>query len=330
MNSEKFLVTGALGCIGAWTVKWLLDENIPVWACDLPGNPHRLRLIMDDAALARVNFISGDITDAAQFENAIVENKITHIVHLAALQIPLVRANPIQGARVNVVGTAIVLETAKKFASQVAGLTYASSTATYDAPEAYAAGPIASDAALRPSTLYGIYKQTNEEMARIYWQDYRLRSIGLRPYIVYGAGRDQGVTSTPTKAMLAAVLGRDYRITYGGRVTMQYARDVADVFIRAARAAGREAGARVYNLGGSVTTVPEIVSAIERTAPESKGRITFESSALPYPSEYDTRALEQALGAIRWTPLEDGVRETIEIFRAAVKANRIDVEKAIA
>jgi nucleoside-diphosphate-sugar epimerase len=164
-------------------------------------------------------------------------------------------------------------------------------------------------------------------MARIYWQDHKLRSIGLRPYIVYGAGRDQGVTSTPTKAMLAAVLGRDYRITYGGRVTMQYARDAADIFIRAARAAG--AGARVYNLGGSVTTVPDIVREIERSAPESKGRITFETNALPYPSEYDTRALEQALGAIRWTPLQDGVRETIEIFRAAVKANRINVERAL-
>jgi nucleoside-diphosphate-sugar epimerase len=109
---------------------------------------------------------------------------------------------------------------------------------------------------------------------------------------------------------------------------MQYARDAADVFIRAARAAGE--GARVYNLGGSVTTVPDIVSEIERHAPESKGRITFESNALPYPSEYDTHALERALGAIRWTPLENGVRETMEIFRAAVKSNRINAERALA
>ncbi len=328
MNSEKFLVTGALGCVGAWTVKRLVEENVPVWTYDLPGNPHRLRLIMDDAACARVNFISGDITDAAQFEHAVVENRITHIVHLAALQIPLVRADPIQGARVNVVGTAIVFEIAKKYSRQIMGLTYASSTAAYDAPEAYPAGPIAHEAPLRPSTLYAVYKQANEGMARIYWQDSQLRSIGLRPYIIYGAGRDQGVTSTPTKAMLAAALGRDYRITYGGRVTMQYARDAADLFIRAARAASE--GAPVYNLGGSVTTVPDIVRAIERAVPESAGRITYESNVLPYPPEYDTHALENTLGAIRWTPLQDGVRETIEIFRAAVKNNRINVEKALA
>src|SRR5437660_461773 len=116
MTDERFLVTGALGCIGAWTVKQLLDEQAPVWTYDLPGNPHRLKLILEEAALAKVNFISGDITDAAAFEKAVIEHGITHIVHLAALQVPLVRADPIQGARVNVVGTTIVLETCKRHA----------------------------------------------------------------------------------------------------------------------------------------------------------------------------------------------------------------------
>ena len=67
MASERFLVTGAFGCIGAWVVKRLVDERIPVWTYDLPGDPHRLRLIMNDDALAKVNFISGDITDFVAF-----------------------------------------------------------------------------------------------------------------------------------------------------------------------------------------------------------------------------------------------------------------------
>ena len=41
----------------------------------------------------------------------------------------------------------------------------------------------------------------------VYFRDEGLSSIGLRPYVVYGAGRDQGMTSTPTKAMLAAAAG---------------------------------------------------------------------------------------------------------------------------
>ena len=79
MSSERFLVTGALGCIGAWTVKRLLDENVPVWTYDLPGDPHRLRLIVNEAALDRVTFIAGDITDFENFERAVVENGITHM-----------------------------------------------------------------------------------------------------------------------------------------------------------------------------------------------------------------------------------------------------------
>src|SRR3712207_3992833 len=111
MESEHFLVTGALGCIGAWTVKRLLDDGVAVTTYDLPGEPRRLRLIMDEDALAGVHFVAGDITDAEAFERTVVDNGITHIVHLAAFQVPFVRADPVQGARVNVVGTAIVLET---------------------------------------------------------------------------------------------------------------------------------------------------------------------------------------------------------------------------
>lgn len=150
MKSERFFVTGAFGCIGAWAVKRLLDENTPVWTYDLPGDPHRLRLIMNEDALARVNFISGDITDATAFERAVVDNAITHIIHLAALQVPFVRADPVLGARVNVVGSSIVMETAKRHAAQVQGVTYASSAAVYGPMELYPSGPLAHDAPTRP------------------------------------------------------------------------------------------------------------------------------------------------------------------------------------
>ena len=39
MSAERFLVTGALGCIGAWTVKRLLDENVEVWTYRFAGQP---------------------------------------------------------------------------------------------------------------------------------------------------------------------------------------------------------------------------------------------------------------------------------------------------
>ena len=223
VESERFLVTGALGCIGAWAVKQLVDAGVPVWTYDLPGSDHRLRLVLRDEQFAQVTQTAGDITDQAAFERAVVDNGITRIVHLAGLQVPFVRADPVQGARVNVVGTTIVFETVKRHADQVRGLSYASSLGVYGAPELYPPGPLAHDAPLHPPTLYGVFKQANEGTAQIYWDEYRVRSIGLRPYIVYGPGRDQGMTSTPTKAMLAAALGRTYHISYGGRAVFQHA-----------------------------------------------------------------------------------------------------------
>ncbi len=330
MTSERFLVTGAFGCIGAWAVKRLRDENIPVWTYDLPGDPHRLRLIMSDEALAQVNFISGDITDGTAFERAVVDNAITHIIHLAALQVPFVRADAVQGARVNVVGSTIVLEAAKRHAAQVQGLTYASSAGVYGPTEMYPSGPLAHDAPHAPTNLYGVFKQANEGTARIYWQEYGLHSIGLRPYVVYGPGRDQGMTSTPTKAMLAAAIGRAYNISFGGTVVYQYADDAAAVFIRAARAASTCEGAPVFNMGGSTVSMTDIVAAIDAAAPEQAGQITFTPTALALPAAIDDRALEAALDAVHWIPIGDGVRETVERLRTAAQTGRLNVEKAIA
>ena len=325
--SERFLVTGAFGCIGAWTVKRLIDEGLPVWTYDLPGNPHRMRLIMDEETLARVNFVNGDITDPNLFEKTVVDNGITHIIHLAALQVPFVRADPILGARVNVVGTTIVFETAKQHAQQVQGLTYASSTGVYGSADEYPPGPLAHNAPLKPPTLYGVYKQANEGTAQIYWKEYGLSSIGLRPYVVYGPGRDQGWTSTPTKAMVAAVVGRKYHINFGGSIVFQFANDAAAVFIRAARTPSE--GAAVYNLGGTTATMAEVVAAIEAAIPTSAGQITFEPTALPGPSGIDSSALKTALGQFHWTSLAEGVRQTIDCFQAAVSANKLDVEKIL-
>ena len=56
MSHEHFFVTGALGCIGAWVVRELVLEGVPVSIYDLGGSPHRLRLILDDEQLTRVHF----------------------------------------------------------------------------------------------------------------------------------------------------------------------------------------------------------------------------------------------------------------------------------
>ena len=192
----------------------------------------------------------------------------------------------------------------------------------------YPDGLLSHDSPQHPLNLYGVFKQANEGTARIYWQESGVSSIGLRPYVIYGSGRDQGMTSTPTKAMLAAAIGRRYHISFGGSLVFQHADDTARAFIQAAHAG--VAGAPVYNLGGLDTAMDDVVRAIDAAAPDTAGQITFSPEALATPPRVDGAPLEQAIGRLHWTALEDGVRETIDVFRRAAADGKIDINRILA
>lgn len=327
--TNRFLVTGAMGCLGAWTLRNLIQQQQPAVAFDLNIDPYRLRLLLSDAEIAAIPIVQGDITDFAAVERAVLEHGITHIIHLAALQVPFCRANPILGAQVNVTGTVNVFEAAARH-QEIRRIVYTSSVAVYGPRDLYGPEPVPEDAPLVPATHYGVYKQANEGTARIYAQDNGVNSIGVRPYVIYGLGRDRGVTSSPTKAMLAAALGRDYTITYGGRGHFQWGDDAARTLIALATAPMAGEGTRICNLGGSRVTVPEVIAAIEHAAPEMVGRITFTDTALPFPDELDDAGLRALLPDPPETDLAAGVRATVEAFRALVAQGRIDVENALA
>jgi UDP-glucuronate 4-epimerase len=301
--AEHFLVTGALGCIGAWCCRELVREGVPVVAFDLGESLHRLELVMASEELEQVTFVRGDVTDLAGLERALDKHEITNVIHLAALLIPLAKENPPRGAQVNVAGTVNVFEAVKR--RGLPGLAYASSAAVYDAADG---ARVPEDATGRPVTHYGVHKQANEGAARIYWLDDGVASVGLRPYVVYGPGRDQGLTASPTLAMEAAARGDGFRIAFGGQLQFHYAPEAARAFVEAARAA--EEGAAVRNLGGRATDMAEVVAAIEAAAPTVAGKVSYEDVPLPFPQEFES-------SVPLTTPLEQGVRETIEHFRRA-------------
>jgi nucleoside-diphosphate-sugar epimerase len=254
MSDERFLVTGALGCIGAWTLHELVREGVPVVAFDRAADARRPAMLLTAEELARVTFVEGDIRDPASLGAVLDEHDISNVIHLAALQVPFCRADPIGGAQVNVVGTVAVFEAIKARRDRMAPLVYAGSVGMFDAADAdIASGQLLAEATAHPTNLYGVYKLANEGTARVYWGEHEVASVGLRPLTVYGPGRDQGITSTPTKAMAAAVLGLPYRITFGGSTLFQYAQDAARLFIRASRAG--LSGAHVANMGGSVASM---------------------------------------------------------------------------
>jgi len=314
LPETRTLVTGALGCLGAWTLKALVEDGEQPVGYDLGSDDARLRLVLSDDERARVTLVEGDVTDAVALGRTLDEHGITNVVHLAALQVPFCRANPERGARVNVHGTVVVLEAIKARLGRIRGLSYASSTAVYNAADP---SPAPETGGTEPSTLYGVFKLANEGTARVYWNDDDVASIGIRPYVVYGPGRDQGLTSGPSLAMEAAARGDGFTIAYGGTAQYDYAPDVGRSFALASRAATD--GAHVVNFPGVPSTMQEVVDAIEAAAPAVAGRVVWEEGQLPFPESLQSGVLERLLGPLRPTTLADGVRATVEHFRRAEK-----------
>ena len=320
LTGATFLVTGAHGFIGAWVTKRLLASGARALLFDRDADPRRLRLIMSDEEIARAIVVTGDITEAGALPPLIEAFEVGHVIHLAGLQVPACRADPRLGAVVNVLGTINVFEAARLSGGRVKRVVYASSAAVFGAAEDGRA--VTERDEPQPSTHYGVFKRANEGHARVYHLDHGISSVGLRPLTVYGVGRDSGMTADPTKAMKAAVLGRPFRIRFGGRTDFQYVADTADAFIRAA--VSELEGAHVFNLHGETVRIADVVAEIERARPETRGRVTFDEAPLAIPAEFDDAAIRAALGPLPATPLAGGVRATIERFEELRGEGRLD------
>ena len=244
--ADTYLVSGGMGCIGAWTLYHLLHSGKKAVNFDQSTDRHRLDWLMSAEEQAQISFVQGDLRDTDAVKAVFAEHEITHVIHLAALQVPFCRANPALGAQVNVTGTVNIFEAARE--NGVGHVAYASSIGVYGPPSDFPPGLVPNDAPKNPRTLYGAYKVCNEQTAQVYFYDYGISSTTLRPYTVYGVGRDQGMTSEPTHALVAAAKGKPYRIAFSGTMQFQFASDVARQFILAAenplnRACGFNLGA---------------------------------------------------------------------------------------
>ena len=308
--TRTILVTGAMGCIGAWVAHHATHAGHRVIAFDLSDRRHRLDAVAGGRADDRLVFVRGDLTDRKQVDAAIVDHDVDAVVHLAALQVPFCKADPALGARVNVEGTVNVFEAAA--AHGVRHLAYASSIAVYGPRDAYDVDVVHDDLPKVPGTFYGVTKVANEATARLAWQEHGLSSVAFRPYTVYGVGRDQGLTSEPTHAMVAAAKGEDVHISFGGRMQFQWASDVARQFLDGALEPSD--GAFVYDLGGPITDVEEVAKIIEDLAPGV--RVTVGDGRLPFPDGFDDGPLRASGRPVFETPLREGIEATLDAFRA--------------
>jgi nucleoside-diphosphate-sugar epimerase len=289
----RVLITGAGGCIGSWALALLTRSGVPVSAFDLSEDTRRPALLLSDAELSKVQWLSGDIGDPEAVVKAAQTSGARAIIHLAALQVPFCKADPVAGAKVNVVGTVNVFEAARKLG--IKRIAYASSIAAHGAIEIRSTRGSGQSHGTLP-TLYGAYKHCNEQTAKVYSQDWGVHSVGLRPGVVYGVGRDQGLT---------------YTIPFRGPVSWLHAGEVASAFIQAV-AKDRD-GAPVFDINGVSTTVERSMEVLRKVAPAMQ--VTWSGDALPFPMDLSDGPVRAYLGNYGSVPLESGIRGTYEAFR---------------
>ena len=320
--SKTYFITGAQGCIGSWIVKALIERGDTALVFDRSDDSRRLSAIMSDEDLAKVRFITGDITDGASVLSALDESRASNVIHLAGLQVPTCKADPVTGALVNVAGTLNVFEAARQLGLK--RVVYASSAAVYGMNDDDDA--LDETAQCEPTTHYGVFKRANEGNARVYFLDHGVSSVGLRPLTVYGVNRDTGLTSDPTKAMKSAVLGRPFHIRFGGATDFQYVADTAAAFVACADNAPD--GAHVFNLHGETVTVDRIANFINAAAGDG-ALITFGGPPIPIAAAMDDSAIRNTIGSLPSTPLETGMRETMERFAVLRDDGRLDTSDLI-
>lgn len=301
------LVTGGSGFIGTWVLHELLArEAIPV-VVDQQPNPQRWQRVLGEQS-KRVHWSNASLLDPDGLLATIQQHGVTHIIHLAALLTPACQQDPWLGCQVNVMGSTAVFEAARR-SHRVQAISYASSYAVY--------GPEAADdsaAPNRPPMFYGAFKQAVDLITEQYWRHFQLPSVAVRPHVVYGPERDQGLTAGPSLAARAAANGEGYTIGYRGTVGYDYVEDVGRAFVRSALEC--PPGANVVDLPGEVATTEEFARAIERAATGSAGRIMVDGPLIPSNIPTHPNFINVLFSDWRATPLIEGVQKTVDFYRS--------------
>jgi UDP-glucose 4-epimerase len=266
----RVLVTGGAGYIGSVVTEALVAAGHDVTAYDDLSTGHR------DAVVAPTRLVEGDLLDAAALDSALRTHRVDAVVHMAARALVGESvANPAAYYRTNVVGGLVLLDAMR--AAGVGLLVFSSSAAVYGEADTQ---PIDETEALLPTNPYGETKLAFERASRWYGTAYGLRSISLRYFNAAGATTRNGERHDPETHLIPLVLqaaagtrgpvtlfGDDYP-TPDGTCVRDYVHvsDLAHAhaLALAALGAGRPGASYNLGLGGSGTSVRDVITAAER------------------------------------------------------------------
>jgi UDP-glucose 4-epimerase len=233
MKNKKIIITGGAGFIGSNITRELIkkENNNTVLVFDDLSTGH-LKNIQDLIDKNKIEFIEGSITNLDLLNETM--RKFDYIFHQAAIpSVPRSIRDPIRSNEINIRGTLNVLIAAKD--NNIKKVIYASSSSVYGDAQKLPKSEYMKTSPLSP---YAVSKLTGEYYCQVFNSCYKLPTISLRYFNVYGPYQDpEGEYAAVIPKFIILVLNNQNPIIYGdGKQTRDFTfvKDVVQANILAA------------------------------------------------------------------------------------------------
>ena len=293
---KNIIIFGGTGFLGSWIVKNFVKRDYKVTIFDLKIEIELLKKLIGKD-IEKIKFLKGDVTNYEEVLEATFN--MDHVVNLAGLMTPDCSRNPSLGAEVNVLGSINVFEATK--ARGIKFVVYASSAGVFGEKDKYF--PF-------PETHYGAFKLAVEGIARAYYNEANISSVGIRPFVIYGPGREIGGTATVTLACKAAKQSYNYNLNFSGKAGFVYVQDVANLVEMSINRA--PVGALTININGITASVSDFVSKIINIIPEAK--LTINGDKLSVVEEILGDHPSDIFKNFKYTSLNEGISNTVKFY----------------
>ncbi len=306
----KYLVTGGAGFIGSHIVRSLLKQGAEVRVLDNFSSGKRENLGGLD-----VEIIEGDLRDASCVAEAVRGVEI--IFHEAAfVSVPESMEKPQECFDVNVMGTSILFEAARK--AGVKRAVVASSAAVYGDSTAM---PLVEDTPLKQLSPYAVSKRVTEMYAELYTRSFNFEVVALRYFNVYGPRqRPDSMYAAAVPIFIRRLLDNKPITIFGDGGQSRDLINVRDV-VQANLLASRhpDAPGQVFNVcTGVETRLLDLVDILYGIFPNAPMHIHAEPRAGDIYRSIGTP--KKAMNILEFRPqvtLAEGVKEAVEEMRGA-------------
>jgi UDP-glucose 4-epimerase len=308
----RILITGGTGFLGMHLGRGLVEQGHEVTLYDVSAHES----FVPTSSFLRANVVNGDITDSKTFKYALESNQIEAVVHLAAMLTGPCQADPIEGTRINCLGSAVVFQ--NSIDTGVNRVVYGSSVAVFSPVSI----PPADDTLpTMPPSVYGATKVYTENLAEVLERiTDRTKFTGIRFGWVYGAGRKRG-WNIIQDVIEGFALERDEVAypDYSEPNDWTYVDDAVGAIIACLEA--DHLSQPVYNLSGDYRTIQEAVALLKSRYPSVRA-VPYAAGLPPSAWNFTSTWLDRDTGFRAGINLEEGLERTASELRLA--AGKID------